>query len=662
VNRAAPEPAALRDARAAVAEARAAFRRGEREAANAALDRVPGLLGDTDDAEASAVQLDAVALRAFHAGNLERCLSAQTAAIAVYRRIGDRPRLAEALVRDAGARMVAGRAEVAERLAEARREADTIGDASLVAQIATTAAMQAMRDAQAGEALTQAAVAAAAGRRAGAWTWVLAAEGTGAAAAMALGDAHACIAMTTRAIEDAVRQGLGRATLDLGLQRVRALAAVGDAAEAALQLDELAARLHPDDRCLQAKRWLAAGLVHRAAADHAAADAALRRAHAAFVQIQDRVQAAETLAALVENDVQRGDVDATQAHLTALRLADPPAPLRTLAEARAAMLLALPEDALAHALEAARAADAVSAPLLGDDARVLAVQAARASGDLALALALCEDLAEARAQANRLRRRLQVRGSAAARAYVDAAHALDRRTAEGPASDALRALRQEHGARIDALAHAARNRLAAVTACGDLLALPTPPRPREELADRLHAAVASLSQMLDDAATEARDPGATGAPEPTPVAPLAYRVASIFGPRAAQKGIDLQVRVRSAGQAQVPPALLRDALENLVSNALKFCSGGDRVRILVDRAEGSVVVAVEDDGPGIPEREQPLLFQPRSRLSLRPTDGESSTGLGLWLTKAAIERAGGTVDVDTAPGRGSTFRLHLPGA
>lgn len=132
-------------ARASVVEARRAFLAGDRDNAGALLDAVPELLGDATTPEADAVRLDAVAPRAFHDGNLERCLKAQAAALGVLRRIGDRRRVAEALIRDAGARMVAGRPSVSERLAEARREAETIGDSALIAQVATTAAMLAHR-------------------------------------------------------------------------------------------------------------------------------------------------------------------------------------------------------------------------------------------------------------------------------------------------------------------------------------------------------------------------------------------------------------------------------------------------------------------------------------------------------------------------------------
>ena len=655
-----PIPPDVGAARAAVAQARLAFRRGDRDAARALLERVPALLAGADAPEAAAAELDAVALKAFHDGNLERCMSAQTAAIAVLRRMGDRRRVAEALIRDAGARMVAGRPGVSERLAEAHKEAETIGDIGLIAQAATTAAMEAHRASRPAEALEHAAVGTAAGRRAGAWSWVVTAEGTGAAAALSMGDPHACIEHTTRAIADAERQGLGRARIDLGLQRVRALAAIQEHEQAGEELAALASAAHPGDRSIAAKLAMAQGIVHRAAGRPAPARAALEEARARFQALQDPVQVAEATAALLELACSLGDAAGARAQRDRLRLSDAPRPIAALGEARAAAVLHAPAEALAAALEATRiAAEASSAPI-EDEARVLAVRAARGTGDLARALALCEDLAAARAGADHDRRRLRARGEAAARRLVEAAAALDRDTAEGVAAETARALRAEHGARLDALAHTARNRLAAVAACGDLLALPTPPRSRDELVDRLHNSVAALGEMLDEAATRARDPGAAEHAGPTPLAPLAYRVETMFGPRAAQKGIDLQVRVRSVAWSALPPTVLRDAAENLVSNALKFCDRGDQVRVIVDVEGGWSTLSVQDSGPGIPHGDQDRLFQPRSRLAPRPTGGEPSSGLGLWLTRNAITHLGGQLEVESEPGEGSTFRLVLP--
>ena len=73
-----------------------------------------------------------------------------------------------------------------------------------------------------------------------------------------------------------------------------------------------------------------------------------------------------------------------------------------------------------------------------------------------------------------------------------------------------------------------------------------------------------------------------------------------------------------------------------------------------------ILVTVRDEGPGISEADQKKLFQKYTRLSARPTGGESSTGLGLAIVKRLAEAMSGTIQCHSAPGGGSTFTLRLP--
>ena len=106
--------------------------------------------------------------------------------------------------------------------------------------------------------------------------------------------------------------------------------------------------------------------------------------------------------------------------------------------------------------------------------------------------------------------------------------------------------------------------------------------------------------------------------------------------------------------------LLRQAIQNLVDNAIKYSPVGTTIQIKVREAGDHWVIEVTDEGPGIG-------VEHRSRLTarfFRPDSGRDrgrgGFGLGLALTKAYLRLLGGTVEYAPAPGGGSTFRLTLP--
>lgn len=100
--------------------------------------------------------------------------------------------------------------------------------------------------------------------------------------------------------------------------------------------------------------------------------------------------------------------------------------------------------------------------------------------------------------------------------------------------------------------------------------------------------------------------------------------------------------------------------DNLVSNALKFSHSNTRVQVTTSIVDGQARIAVRDEGQGIPANELPHLFGKFTRTSVRPTAGESSSGLGLFIVKKLTEKMGGTVEVDSTVDKGSTFAVTFP--
>lgn len=101
-------------------------------------------------------------------------------------------------------------------------------------------------------------------------------------------------------------------------------------------------------------------------------------------------------------------------------------------------------------------------------------------------------------------------------------------------------------------------------------------------------------------------------------------------------------------------------LDNLISNAVKYSPPGKRVWVQVCNEPGHAVCTVKDEGPGLTIEDQGRLFQKGVRLSATPTGGESSSGFGLFIAKRLVERMGGSLWVETAPGQGCQFSFRLP--
>ena len=106
--------------------------------------------------------------------------------------------------------------------------------------------------------------------------------------------------------------------------------------------------------------------------------------------------------------------------------------------------------------------------------------------------------------------------------------------------------------------------------------------------------------------------------------------------------------------------LLRRALENLLTNAVKFSHRGTQVQVNVTAEQEELHIVVADEGQGIPKNEMGKLFLEFGKTSTRPTAGETSSGLGLAIVKRMTERMHGRVSVQSTISVGSEFGIHLP--
>ncbi|MBN2430205.1 MAG: hypothetical protein JXQ27_01960 [Acidobacteria bacterium] len=125
------------------------------------------------------------------------------------------------------------------------------------------------------------------------------------------------------------------------------------------------------------------------------------------------------------------------------------------------------------------------------------------------------------------------------------------------------------------------------------------------------------------------------------------------------------IRLYMDGDQDLPPVLMdrtwmKEVVDNLLSNALKYTFPGGGVRVTANVEDGQMVVTVEDTGQGLEADDLQKVFLKFKRLSARPTAGEMSTGLGLAIVRIIVEMHGGTVRVKSEKGKGAAFSFTLP--
>jgi signal transduction histidine kinase len=213
-------------------------------------------------------------------------------------------------------------------------------------------------------------------------------------------------------------------------------------------------------------------------------------------------------------------------------------------------------------------------------------------------------------------------------------------------------------------AHDLKNPLVAVRGFSEILAAGNaPPTKVVELSERMGQSADRMLALIDDLLTTAASEGSQGMLQRTSaeLGALVGLALEELRPLAARKQQSLRLKVEEGCRAEVDQGRIREVVENLVANAIKYSPAGSSIRVEVARGEGRVHISVADQGPGLKAEDWPRLFQPFVRLSARPTGGETSTGLGLSIVKRLVELHGGRVWAQSpGEGQGTTFHVDLP--
>ncbi|MEM7681983.1 MAG: ATP-binding protein [Planctomycetota bacterium] len=174
--------------------------------------------------------------------------------------------------------------------------------------------------------------------------------------------------------------------------------------------------------------------------------------------------------------------------------------------------------------------------------------------------------------------------------------------------------------------------------------------------DRLDAIVEDLLTLTRiENETEAHDVELTSEPVET----VLWAAVETCGAKAATKQIGIEVQADPEIYAQMNGLMLEQAMVNLIDNAVKYSDEETTVRVEVTREGGEVVISVRDQGRGVEADHLTRIFERFYRTDKARSRDLGGTGLGLSIVKHAAESLGGRVSVDSSPGVGSEFRIHL---
>ena len=254
---------------------------------------------------------------------------------------------------------------------------------------------------------------------------------------------------------------------------------------------------------------------------------------------------------------------------------------------------------------------------------------------------------------------------------------LSRRIGMGGPKDELRDLADTFDGMLDRLeaafetqrrfiqdaSHELRNPLAVIRTNLDV-ALANPDSDPEDL--RRTAAVVErtasrMSRLVDDLLAYARHGVPDQPSERVDLRAVTVETVDEFTAPAEARGVTLVHRTLSEVHVNGDRTALKQALANLISNAVRVAPEGSTVTVEAGVKDSWAFASVVDDGPGIEEAHQDKIFERFWRApGQKETDGERRSGLGLTIVREIADRHGGTVAVASQPGRGSTFVLWLP--
>jgi PAS domain S-box-containing protein len=215
---------------------------------------------------------------------------------------------------------------------------------------------------------------------------------------------------------------------------------------------------------------------------------------------------------------------------------------------------------------------------------------------------------------------------------------------------------------VHTVSHDLRSPLTAILGYVDLLGRVGPINAQQqEFITRIHSSVQSITTLVNDLLELGRiEAGFDAQKEVVPLEGIIRYTLENLSCQISDKKLNVHLNLpRNIPQMRGNPIRLRQMLDNLIGNAIKYTPENGEITIEVEGQDEQVILRVSDTGPGIPPADQPHIFEKFYRASNVPK-GVGGSGLGLSIVKSIVDNHQGRVWVDSMLGHGSTFTVVLP--
>ena len=188
-------------------------------------------------------------------------------------------------------------------------------------------------------------------------------------------------------------------------------------------------------------------------------------------------------------------------------------------------------------------------------------------------------------------------------------------------------------------------------------------KPNETTIRSLSEEASSLSRLVDDLQElSLADAGELKLiTQPEDISRLIKETVTALQAKANAKGLTISAELQDGlAEINIDPHRIRQVLHNLLDNAVAHTGQGGRIKVTARQRDNEIYVSVADTGEGIPAEDLPMIFERFYRVDKSRTRATGGSGLGLTIAKRLVEAHGGTIEVRSQPGQGSTFTFNLP--